>query len=41
MKRPGQDFTYAQADTVLENGDLLIVSGPTAIVERFAAETGD
>ena len=41
VKRPGQDFTYAQAKTVLENGDLLIVSGPTAIVERFAAETGE
>jgi trk system potassium uptake protein len=41
VKRPGQDFTYAQADTVLESGDLLIVSGPTEVVERFAAETAD
>ncbi len=39
VKRPGQDFTYAQADTVVCAGDLLIVSGKTERVERFAAET--
>ena len=40
VKRPGQDFTYAQADTQVESGDLLIVSGSTALVEKFASETG-
>lgn len=39
VKRPGQDFTYALPDTMVEAGDLLIVSGPTKQVERFAAVT--
>ena len=39
LKRPGEDFTYATADTVVEKGDLLIVSGKTELVERFAATT--
>ena len=39
VKRPGQDFTYAQADTRVDSGDLLIVSGSTALVEKFASET--
>lgn len=39
LKRPGQDFTYATAETVVERGDLLIVSGKTDVVERFAAIT--
>lgn len=37
VKRPREDFTYAKPTTVVVEGDLLIVSGPTAIVERFAA----
>lgn len=37
VKRPRQDFTYAKPDTVVVEGDLLIISGPTAKVERFAA----
>ncbi|MBX4869281.1 TrkA family potassium uptake protein [Rhizobium bangladeshense] len=37
VKRPHQDFTYATQDTMVERGDLLIVSGPTAMVEKFAA----
>jgi len=37
VKRPKQDFTYAQADTVPEQPDILIVAGPTAMVERFAS----
>lgn len=37
VKRPHQGFTYATQDTVVERGDLLIVSGPTALVEKFAA----
>lgn len=39
VKRPGEDFTYATAETVIEPGDLLIVSGQTDAVERFAAVT--
>ena len=39
VKRPGEDFTYAQADTVVHKGDLLIVSGRTELVEKFAAVT--
>lgn len=37
VKRPKTDFTYARPETVLQEGDLLIVSGPTQAVERFAA----
>jgi len=40
VKRPGQDFTHAQPDTRVDAGDLLIVSGATTLVEKFAAETG-
>ncbi len=39
VKRPREDFTYARPETVLSDGDLLIVSGPTRLVERFAALT--
>ncbi|HEX2419551.1 MAG TPA: TrkA family potassium uptake protein [Micromonosporaceae bacterium] len=39
VKRPDQDFTYALPETMVESGDLLIVSGPTKQVERFAAVT--
>jgi trk system potassium uptake protein TrkA len=37
VKRPGIDFAYARPETVIEDGDLLIVSGGTRAVERFAA----
>jgi trk system potassium uptake protein TrkA len=37
VKRPREDFTYAKPDTLVVEGDLLIVSGPTDMVERFAA----
>ena len=36
VKSPGQDFTYATADTVVSNHDLIIVSGNSADIERFA-----
>ncbi|PRY00824.1 potassium channel family protein [Allonocardiopsis opalescens] len=36
IKRPGEDFTYATADTVVHRGDVLIVAGKTRQVERFA-----
>jgi trk/ktr system potassium uptake protein len=39
VKRPKTDFTYARPETVIEAGDLLIVSGPTKQVEAFAAIT--
>ena len=37
VKRPGIDFAYARPETRIEEGDLLIVSGSTHDVERFAA----
>jgi len=39
VKSPRKDFTYAQATTPIAHGDLLIVSGPTKLVEAFAALT--
>jgi trk system potassium uptake protein len=39
IKRPGEDFTYAHASTVVEPDDLLIVLGEVDRVERFAAKT--
>lgn len=39
VKRSGQDFTYAKPDTLIIEGDLLIISGPTTRVEQFAALT--
>ncbi|NHC45505.1 potassium channel family protein [Motilibacter aurantiacus] len=39
VKRSGESFTYAQADTVVEQGDLLIVAAQADALERFAAET--
>ena len=39
VKRADQDFTYASAETVLEAGDQVIVSGRTRRVERFSELT--
>ncbi|WP_055479558.1 potassium channel family protein [Sphaerimonospora mesophila] len=36
VKSPGEEFTYATADTELGYGDVIIVSGRTEQVERFA-----
>jgi trk system potassium uptake protein len=36
IKRSGEGFTYATADTVVRTGDVLIVAGRTAEVERVA-----
>jgi trk system potassium uptake protein len=36
IKRPGAEFTYASADTVAEEGDVIIVSGRIDDVEAFA-----
>ncbi|ONH29482.1 potassium channel family protein [Pseudofrankia asymbiotica] len=40
VKRPGTEFTHVVADTVLGREDLIIVTGRTDEVERFAAATG-
>lgn len=37
VKSPGQDFTYARPETTVRSGDLIIVSGPTTLIERMAA----
>jgi trk system potassium uptake protein TrkA len=37
VKSPGKPFTYATADTVVSNHDLIIVSGTSGAIERFAA----
>jgi trk system potassium uptake protein TrkA len=39
VKRPGENFHYATAETVVNEGDVLIVSGHTDLVEQFARET--
>ena len=39
IKRSGEDFSYATADTILDADDLLIVAGKSHLAERFAAET--
>jgi trk system potassium uptake protein len=39
VKRRGEDFTYALPETVVPQGALLIIAGPTEQVERFAATT--
>ena len=36
VKRAGEDFTHATPDTIVESGDLIIVSGPERGVERFS-----
>ena len=36
VKPAGKGFTYATADTVLNDGDLLVVAGQTARAEAFA-----
>jgi trk system potassium uptake protein TrkA len=36
VKRAREDFTYARPETVVRDGDLLIVAGRRELVERFA-----
>jgi trk system potassium uptake protein TrkA len=36
IKRPGEDFTYATAETVVQKGDVIVVTGKTYAVEAFA-----
>lgn len=37
VKSPGSDFTYATAETVISNHDLIIVSGKSGAIEKFSA----
>jgi trk system potassium uptake protein TrkA len=37
IKRPGEDFTYVHAGTIVEKDDLLIILGKVDQVERFSA----
>ena len=37
VKSPGQPFTYATAETLVSNHDLIIVSGTERDIEKFAA----
>jgi len=37
VKSPGEDFTYATAQTKITSRDVLIVSGQVDLIERFAA----
>lgn len=37
VKSPGKEFSYAEADTMVSNHDLIIVSGTNSDIERFAA----
>ena len=35
IKHPGDSFTYAEASTVVQDGDLLVIAGAPADVDRF------
>lgn len=37
VKRPREDFTYARPETMITADSILIVSGPTKLVEAFAS----
>ena len=37
VKKPGESFTYATAETLIESGDQILVSGHPDDVEKFAA----
>ena len=37
VKSPGQEFVYAEPDTRISSNDLLVVSGHSDLLERFAA----
>ena len=40
VKRPGEEFTHALPNTHVRRGDLLIVSGPADVIEKFAVASG-
>ncbi|MFI0827566.1 TrkA C-terminal domain-containing protein [Streptomyces roseolus] len=35
IKCPGEDFTFATAETVVAKGDIIVVTGKTRAVEAF------
>ena len=37
VKSPGKEVRYAEANTVISNHDLIIVSGTNSDIERFAS----
>ncbi|XVX20997.1 potassium channel family protein [Actinomycetota bacterium] len=37
VKSPGEDFTHAVPSTKVADGDVIIVSGPTKLIENLAA----
>ena len=37
VKKPGESFTYATAETLIDEGDQILVSGHPADIEKFAA----
>jgi trk system potassium uptake protein TrkA len=37
VKAPGKDFTYATPETVISDHDLIIVSGNSTDIEKFAS----
>jgi trk system potassium uptake protein TrkA len=37
VKKPGESFTYATAETLIEEGDQILVSGHPDDIEKFAA----
>jgi len=39
VKPSGEPFTYATADTVLTEGDLLVIAGTVGDVERFTSDS--
>ncbi|WP_265448126.1 potassium channel family protein [Flexivirga meconopsidis] len=39
VKRPGTDFTYARPETVVVEGDELVVCGRTHTLEKFAQQS--
>uniref|UniRef100_UPI003F49764F potassium channel family protein n=1 Tax=Cupriavidus necator TaxID=106590 RepID=UPI003F49764F len=39
IKRANEEFEHATATTMIEPGDLLVVSGPTRKIEHFAGST--
>lgn len=39
VKRPGAGFTHATPETVVQAGDMLVITGGNAQVEAFAAST--
>ncbi len=39
IKRPGEDFTYGQPETMVRHGDVMIIAGKIRDVEAFAGKS--